>query len=173
MYETIATSPLITIAAAQGTAVGGGAGLVAACDFAVVADDFRLGYPEVHRGLVAALVTTLLRRQLEDRKVRELTLLGQTVDASSAYELGLVNRVAPAARLHESALELAREACKGAPGAISRTKKLLDELSPRPIAEELRRALEYHLAARGSAEAVEGVAAFLEKRPPKWGPRPD
>jgi methylglutaconyl-CoA hydratase len=173
MYEAVASSPLVTIAAAQGTAVGGGAGLLAACDFVVAADDFHVGFPEVHRGLVAALVTTLLRRQLDDRKVRELTILGQTVDADSALRIGLINRVVPVDRLTEASLELAREACKGAPGAIARTKKLLDALSVLPISEELARALEYHLTARHSAEAEEGVAAFLEKRPPRWGPRPE
>src|SRR5437764_4130680 len=116
MYRTIAISPLITIASAHGGAFGGGAGLLAACDLVVAAQDFRVGYPEVHRGLVAALVTTLLRRQLDDRKVRELTLLGQTVDADNALGLGLVNRVVPVDRLEEGSLELAREVCKGAPG---------------------------------------------------------
>jgi methylglutaconyl-CoA hydratase len=171
MYGAICATPLVTIAAAHGVAVGGGAGLVAACDFAVVSDDLRLGYPEVHRGLVAALVTTLLRRQLSDRGVRELVLLGQTVDAANALQTGLVNRVVPAQHLMESAMELAREALKGAPGAVARSKKLLDELSPRPIALELRRALDYHLTARSSPEAAEGVAAFLERRPPRWPAR--
>jgi methylglutaconyl-CoA hydratase len=171
MYQTVCATPLVTIAAAHGVAVGGGAGLVAACDFAVAADDLRLGYPEVHRGLTAALVTTLLRRQLNDRQVRELVLLGQTVDAASALELGLVNRVVPAARLLEAARELAVEASRGAPGAITRSKKLLDDLSHRPVSLELERALAYHLSARSSPEAREGVAAFLEKRPPRWPPR--
>src|SRR4051794_17764813 len=60
MYRAIATSPLVTIASAHGAAMGGGAGILAACDFVVGATDLRLGYPEVHRGLVAALVTVLL-----------------------------------------------------------------------------------------------------------------
>ena len=68
-------------------------------------------------------------------------------------------------------MELAREACKGAPGAIARSKKLLDALAVRPISLELNRSIEYHLAARNSTEAKEGVAAFLEKRAPRWGPR--
>jgi methylglutaconyl-CoA hydratase len=173
LYEAVATSPLVTIAAAHGAAMGGGAGLIAACDFAVAADDLRLGYPEVHRGLVAALVTCLLRRQMNDRVVRELILLGQTIDGSSALAMGLVRRVVPAARLAEDAMKLAREAARGAPGAIARTKVLLDELAPRPIREDLRRALAHHLAARQSAEGTEGMAAFREKREPRWGPRDD
>jgi methylglutaconyl-CoA hydratase len=166
-YRAICTSPLVTIAAAHGAAMGGGAGLVAACDLAIAADDLRLAYPEVHRGLVAALVTCLLRRQLHDRQIRELTLLGQAVSAERALQLGLINRVVPRATLDDAAAALAAEARRGAPGAIARTKTLLDQLDP--IAPLLDHALEFHLQARNSDEAKEGIAAFMEKRPPKWG----
>src|SRR5205814_1356013 len=129
MYRAIATSALITIASAQGGAFGGGAGLLAACDIVVGAPDLRIGYPEVHRGLVAALVTTLLRRQLGERIVRELVLLGQTVDTTRALQLGLINRIGA----FDDALSLAREACAGAPGAIARSERLLEWLSVRNI----------------------------------------
>ncbi|HEX4794404.1 MAG TPA: enoyl-CoA hydratase-related protein [Humisphaera sp.] len=171
MYEAVGSSPLVTIAAVQGAAMGGGAGLLAACDLVVAADDLRLSYPEVKRGLIAALVTCLLRRQLSDRRARELILLGQTIDAARALELGLVSRVVVAAALNDEAMSLAREACGGAPGAIARTKRLLDELSARPLVDDLRIALGHHLAARESSEAAEGMAAFMEKRAPKWKPR--
>ncbi len=168
LYESVCASPAITIAAAHGAAMGGGAGLVAACDFAVADESLRLAYPEVKRGLVAALVTCLLRRQVSDRAVRELVLLGETIEAGRALELGLINRIAPAGKVDESALGLARQALRGAPGAIGRTKRLLDELASRPLAEDLERAMKYHLEARQSAEAAEGLAAFRDKRAPKW-----
>jgi methylglutaconyl-CoA hydratase len=168
MYEAIANSPLATIAAARGAAMGGGAGIIAACDFAVVADDFRLSYPEVHRGLVAALVTCLLRRQITDRSVRELVLLGQTVNAQESLQRGLVTKVVAGEQLDHQTGEIACQVCKGAPGAIARTKRLLDDLSGRPITAELQIALRYHLEARNSAEATEGIKAFLEKRAPQW-----
>jgi methylglutaconyl-CoA hydratase len=171
MYEALCDSPLVTIAAAHGSAVGGGAGIVLASDFVLAAEDLKLGFPEVHRGLVAALVTTLLRRQVSDRAARELVLLGQTIDADRAVALGLVNRIVPADRVVDEALSLARQVCIGAPNAIVRSKHLLDELSPRPIRDELRRALRHHLQQRNSAEAQEGTRAFVEKRFPKWGPR--
>jgi methylglutaconyl-CoA hydratase len=171
MYEALCDSPLVTIAAAQGSAVGGGAGIVLACDLVVAANDLKLGFPEVHRGLVAALVTTLLRRQVNDRAARELVLLGQTLDAATAVSLGLANRVVPIDGLVDEALGLARQVCIGAPNAIVRSKHLLDELSGRPIRDELRRALRYHLQQRNSSEAQEGMAAFVEKRFPKWAPR--
>jgi len=171
MFEAICTSSLVTIAAAHGAAIGGGAGLVMACDFVVAADDLKLGFPEVHRGLVAALVTAILQRQVADRAARELVLLGQTIDAERARQIGLVNRVVPAEQIMDTALDLARQVCRGAPGAVVRSKRLLDELSPHPIRQELRRAIRYHLEARNSAEAEEGLRAFIEKRPPNWGAR--
>jgi methylglutaconyl-CoA hydratase len=169
LYRAICASPLVTIAAAYGAALGGGAGLIAACDFAIAADDLRLGYPEVHRGLVAAVVTCLLRRQLSDRQIRELILLGQTLTADQSLALGLVSRTVPAASLDDAARQLAREVSQGAPGAIARTKELLNRLHP--IDEEIALALDVHRQARNSAEAQEGIAAFLEKRPPRWGDR--
>jgi methylglutaconyl-CoA hydratase len=172
LYETLGTSPLITIAAAHGAAMGGGAGILAACDFVVAADDLSLAYPEVRRGLVAALVTCLLRRQLSDRQVRELILLSASLSATEALAFGLVRQVVAPAQLEEAALDLAQKAIQGAPGAIARTKKLLDATAPRPLREDLRIAMMYHIAARESSEAAEGISAFREKRRPSWGPRP-
>lgn len=168
MYAAIGNSPLITIAAARGAAMGGGAGLLAACDFVVAGDDLKIAYPEVRRGLVAALVTCLLRRRSNDGAVRELILLGQNVEAPRALALGLVSQVVPVPDLSKSAVELAREASRGAPGAIARTKRLLDDLAARPLQEDLELALRVHLSARNSAEAAEGIAAFNEKREPRW-----
>lgn len=172
LYESIVRSPLVTIAVAQGAAFGGGAGLVAACDLAVGADDLRIGFPEVRRGLVAALVTCLLRRHVNDRILRELILLGQTLAAERAAALGLIARVVPANQLATASLDLANEACLAAPGAVARTKRLLEDLAARPIEEDLARALAYHVEARHSAEAAEGIAAFFEKRQPRWGIQP-
>jgi methylglutaconyl-CoA hydratase len=168
LYLCIAHSPLITIASAQGGALGGGAGLIAACDLAIAADDLRIGFPEVHRGLVAGLVTVLLRRQLGERDVRDLILMGRTIDSAVAKSLGLVQQIVKPQNLIESTLDLARSACDGAPGAIARTKRLLDELSARPLTADIERALQDHLAARNSAEAAEGIAAFREHRKPNW-----
>ena len=171
LYEAVCLSPLVTIAAAHGTAAGGGAGLVMACDFVVASEDFKLAFPEVHRGLVAALVTALLRRQVSDRITRELALLGGSLESRRAAELGLANRIVSRTRLLDEALELAQQVCLGAPNAIVRSKRLLDETSARPIRDELRGALRYHLEARNSTEAEEGMRAFVEKRKPRWGDR--
>ena len=171
LYEALGTSPLVTIAAAHGAAMGGGAGLLAACDFAVGTTNLHLGYPEVHRGLVAALVTCLLRRRLGDQAIRRLILLGQMLDGAEALMRGLIDQLATPDQLQPTAMDLARHSLKGAPGAIARTKQLLEHLAARSLRDDLNIALEFHLAARQSAEAAEGIAAFKEKRDPQWPPR--
>ncbi len=172
VYKSLVTSPLITIAAAQGSAIGGGVGLLSACDLAVASDDLQIGFPEVKRGLVAALVTVLVRRQVNERILRELILLGRTIHSTQAKSIGLVNQIIPPADLQAAARALAAQAVQSAPFAVARTKQLFDELSSRPISEELDRALRYHhVGAQDHAEADEGIAAYLEKREPRWPPR--
>ena len=166
---SLSTTRLVTIAVVHGAAIAGGAGLMSACDIAVAAADTRIGYPEPRRGLVAGLVMTFLRRQIRERDAREILLTGEILSAQRAREIGLLNRVAPSA---DAALEEARrlgEAVRqGGPQAVSRTKALLADLWHRPVKDDLDRALAAHLEARGSAEAAEGIAAYFDKRPPRW-----
>ncbi len=170
--EALATSRLLTIAAVQGAAVAGGAGLMAACDFAVATRDAKFGYPELRRGLVPALIMTFLRRQLRERDARELLLLGKLFPAEHALAIGLVNRLADGeAALAIEVQSLVSSLLQGAPDALSETKTLLRELWPSPVVADLDRAQAHHLAARDSAEAREGIAAFNAKRPPAWAPR--
>jgi methylglutaconyl-CoA hydratase len=171
VYRTIYQSPLVTIAAVHGAVMGGGIGLMAACDLALAADDTSIAFPEVRRGLVAALVTALVRRQVADRTLRELVLLGQTIPATQAMSIGLVNHVVPLHQLRDEASGLASYVVQGAPNAIVRTKRLLDGLFPRSISSELDYALQYHLQARDDAESAEGIAAFRQRRKPVWPPR--
>lgn len=169
LLETVHGSPLTTIAAVHGAAIAGGAGLMSACDFAVIADDVRIGYPEVRRGLLAGVVLTFLRRQLRERDARELLLLGEPIDAHRALEMGLVSRVVPFDAVMREARRIAVAAMKGAPMTAARTKRLLDQLWPRSVGQDVKLATDSHLDARDSAEAREGMAAFLEKREPRWG----
>jgi methylglutaconyl-CoA hydratase len=159
---------LITIAAVHGAAVAGGAGLMSACDFVVAAEGTKIGYPEARRGLVAGLVMTFLCRQVREREMRELLFTGELIDAFRAKEIGLVNRVVPVDDLMSEVQKFADSILQGAPGAITQTKKLIEELWPGSVKEDVELALKYHMRARESAEAREGIAAFNEKRPPKW-----
>lgn len=168
--QAVMTSPHVTIAAVKGAAIAGGAGLMLACDLSVVADDFKTGFPEVRRGLVAGLVMTFLRRKLDEVKARELVLLGELIGADEAKTAGMINRVVPADQVTNEAMRLARLALKGAPTAILRTKRLFDELYSLPVGQHVDHALNLHKAMRTSAEALEGLAAFDEKRLPSWDP---
>ncbi len=171
--RALSATRLVTIAAVHGAAIAGGAGLMSACDFAVAAEGTKLGYPEPRRGLVAGLVMTVLRRQLRERDARELLLTGELIDATRAQTIGLVNRVVPASELLNAAREYAAAVLHGGPEAVANTKKLFAELWHRPVQADLERALAFHLEARNSPEAKEGIAAFHEKRPPKWSAEGD
>jgi methylglutaconyl-CoA hydratase len=159
---------LVTIAAVHGAAVAGGAGIMSACDFVVAAEGTKIGYPEVRRGLVAGLVLTFLRRQVRERELRELLFGADLIDAQRAKEIGLVNRVVAANEVMNEAQKFAGLVLQGAPSAIMETKRLIDELWHTSVKDDVERALKYHMQARESAEAREGIAAFNEKRPPKW-----
>jgi methylglutaconyl-CoA hydratase len=169
--RALATSRLVTIAAVQGAAIAGGAGLMSACDLVVATRDARFGYPEARRGLVPALIMTFLRRQLRERDARELLLLGNLFGADHALAIGLINRIAPDASGLETEIgTLVSSLLQGGPRALAETKRLFTELWPAPLEADLQRAHAYHLSARNSAEAQEGIAAFNEKRPPDWAP---
>jgi methylglutaconyl-CoA hydratase len=141
---------------------------MSACDFVVAAEGTKIGYPEVRRGLVAGLVMTFLRRQTGERNMRELLLGSEPIDAERAKEIGLVNRVVSQHDLMNEALKFAGSVLQGAPGAVTQTKRLIEELRGRSVKEDIDLALKYHMSARESAEAREGIAAFNEKRKPHW-----
>lgn len=163
---------LVTIAAVHGAAVAGGAGIMSACDFVVAAEGTKIGYPEVRRGLVAGLVMTFLRRQVRERDIRELLLGSELIAAERAREIGLVNRVVAPDALMSETQKFADSVLQGAPSALVQTKRLIEELWSSSVKEDVDLALKYHVQARESDEAREGITAFNEKRPPKWASRP-
>ncbi len=165
---TLNQTRLITIAVVHGAAVAGGAGIMSACDFVVAAERTKIGYPEVRRGLVAGLVMTFLRRQLRERDLRELVLASELIDAERAKEIGLVNRVVPPNDLENETKKIVDAILQGAPEAVTNTKRLIEEPWSTSVKQDVDLALKHHMQARESAEAKEGIAAFNEKRPPKW-----
>jgi len=164
----IGQTRVVTIAAVHGAAVAGGAGIMSACDFVVAAEGTKIGYPEVRRGLVAGLVMTFLRRQVGERNMRELLFGAELIDAARAKEIGLVNRVVAPNDVMSEAQRFAESVLQGAPGALTQTKRLVEELWWRSVKEDVDLALRYHMKARESDEAREGIAAFNEKRKPNW-----
>lgn len=166
LIQQVHQFPRPIVAALNGPALGGGAGLATACDLVVADEGAEIGYPEVRRGLVAAIVLHDLVRQVGDRRARELLLTGEPIDAPTAERWGLVNAVAPAGHALEGAIELARGLVPSAPLALSTIKRLLDEATDRPA--DLRGAAAISASVRVGDEAAEGMRAFLEKRPPRW-----
>lgn len=158
------------IAAVNGLALGGGLEIVLACDLAVAADHARFGLPEPRVGL-AAIEGGLQRlaRQLPRKQANQLLLTGAPVDAAMALRFGLVNQVVPAAGLMAAALGYARDIIACSPLALATTQALVEEtlrtpdigappLWDSPAVARLWR----------SDDALEGLAAFAEKRPPRW-----
>jgi methylglutaconyl-CoA hydratase len=167
LLELIFTLSKPTIAVLNGPAVAGGAGLMTVCDLAIADPAAKIGYPEVKRGLVAAMVMPHLLRLVGERGARELLLTGKLIDAHEALRIGLINAVAsPPQSALDLALAWASELTECAPKAVSVTKRLLWECSSGSIAPAgLTRE---SAQARLHIEAKEGLRAFLEKRPIPW-----
>jgi methylglutaconyl-CoA hydratase len=168
LYELIYALPKPTVAAVNGAAVAGGAGLVTVCDLALAVPVAKLGYPEVRRGLVAAMVMPHLLRHVGERLARYLLLTGEVIDAAEACRAELVNAVVPAADLMDRALAWARSLAEGGPQALANTKAILQRLSHQAASvEETARA---SAAPRLTEECRQGLEAFFAKRPAPWVP---
>ncbi|MFM8275051.1 MAG: enoyl-CoA hydratase/isomerase family protein [Gemmata sp.] len=168
LYELIYTLPKPTIAAVNGPAVAGGAGLVTVCDLAVSVPDAKFGYPEVRRGLVAAMVLPHLLRLVGERTARWLLLSGELVDGITALRFGLVNQVTAAENLLATADAWVRSLCEGGPQALATTKDLLRRCSRQAVAtDELAKA---SAEPRLTDECRHGLAAFFDKKPAPWLP---
>jgi methylglutaconyl-CoA hydratase len=168
LYDLIYTLPKPTIAAVNGPAVAGGAGLVTVCDLAVAVPEARLGYPEVRRGLVAAMVMPHLLRHVGERTARWLLLTGELIDAAEAVRVGMINAVAPAAELLERAWAWARALAEGGPNALARTKELLHRFSRQAMS--VAEAAQASAAPRLTEECRQGLEAFFARRPVPWAP---
>ena len=171
-FDGVLGSPdrLPIVAAVAANAVGGGFELMLKCDMAVAATGVVFALPEVGRGMVPGGGATLLPARVPIAIAMELAVLGEPMAVDRAYELGLVNRVVPASEVVETAVGLAHRIGENAPGAVAATRRLLwttfyegatvswQELRSGGQGEDPRRA----------AEAAEGLAAFTEKRKPRW-----
>jgi len=164
--------PLPTLAALPGHTIGGGLELALACDLRVAAEGIQLGMPPAKLGLVYS--HTGVRRFIDAvgaARTRELFLLGRYIDAPTALQWGLVNRVAPAPELEPVSLELGLELAGNAPLAQAGNKRVIAALLeaegklPEQVAQQL---IELRRASFASEDMREGVRAFAEKRPARW-----
>jgi methylglutaconyl-CoA hydratase len=166
LYDRIYSLPKPTIAAINGPAVAGGAGLVTVCDLAVSVPGAKFGYPEVRRGLVAAMVLPHLLRHVGERAARYLLLTGELIEAEEAARVGLINQVVDASKLMDTALAWAKACAEGGPQALAATKDLLKRFSTQALSVE--EAAKASAAPRLGDECRAGLAAFFDKRPVPW-----
>ncbi|MEO8328929.1 MAG: enoyl-CoA hydratase-related protein [Candidatus Nanopelagicales bacterium] len=160
--------PKPLVARVQGPVMGGGNGLLAACDVVVASTAATFAFREVRVGVVPAVIAVALQERLAPGSARELMLTGRTFDAAYAHQIGLVHLVVGPDTLDASVREVVAELAAGAPLAQAATKRLLLELATSTRAEQYARAAEISAAHFDSDEAREGMAAFREKRRPDW-----
>ena len=171
MFHIIARCPTPTIALVNGAAMGGGLGLVAACDMALASSSAFFAASEVRLGLIPSTIAPYVVRAIGPRQSGRLFVTGERIDAAYALRIGLVHEVAERDQLEAQLLAIVEKILAGAPGAQSAAKRMIEAVVDRPITRELMEETAVAIADRRSdPEAVEGLSAFLEKRKPDWVP---
>jgi len=157
------------VAAIHGFCLGGGLELAMCCDIRVAAEDAQLGQPEIKLGLIpGGGGTQRLPRLVGLGRAMLLNMTGDFIDARTAYEWGLVERVVPKAELLETAVGIGRSISQRSPVAVSVLRELARTTRDLPLEEGLRREADGFRRCLASEDGAEGVAAFLEKREPQF-----
>ena len=152
----------------NGACVAGGMGLLALCDLAIAAEHARFGLPEVKVGVFPMQVLVFLRSQIGARHVNELCLTGELISAARAYEIGLANYVVPFEQLDARVESLLDRLAGMSPVALRRGKYAIAAMERMPFAEAIAFAETLITVTSLTSDATEGLAAFNEKRPPRW-----
>jgi methylglutaconyl-CoA hydratase len=158
-----------TVARVQGAAYGGGVGLVACCDIAVAATPASFSLSEVRLGLIPSVISPYVIAVIGERAARRYFLTAERFDAREAFRIGLVHEVVESSALDEAIARITAELLKGGPQAQAAAKRLIADVSRRPMDDALAAETAKRIAEiRSGDEGREGVAAFLEKRKPDW-----
>lgn len=168
MFRAIDECPKPVISKVRGAALGGGSGLVACCDIVVAADGTQFGFTEVRLGIVPANISTFVLPKIGARAARRYFLTGERFDAARAREMGLVHEVVADAALDGTVELLVGELLKCGPEAVATAKEIIREGLARPRDEAIEYTIRTIARVRVSPEGQEGLAAFLDKRKPRW-----
>jgi methylglutaconyl-CoA hydratase len=168
LLQNIFSQPKPTIAQVNGTAIGGGNGLLSACDIALASDKAVFGLSEVKIGLVPAAISPYVIRKIGESKAMEYFLTGKRITASKAVEIGLVNDVFPKDELDEEVNKLAQLLLTSGPEAIAHCKELVFNVPGMSLNEAKEYTAKMIANLRISKEGQEGMTAFFEKRKPEW-----
>jgi methylglutaconyl-CoA hydratase len=168
ILKTIWRSPKPVIARIGGPTRAGGIGLIAACDMAVAVEEATFAFSEVRLGLIPAIISVVVLPKLGVTKGMELFLTGETFDATEAARFGLLNAAVPAKQLDETVDRYVASILKGAPGALWGCKRLVREVPGMTLDDAFAQTSEWTAEYFGSEEALEGMTAFAQKRPPRW-----
>jgi methylglutaconyl-CoA hydratase len=161
LFEEMRSLPKPVIALVQGRALAGGAGLATACDLLLAGKSARLGYPEIQRGFVPAMVTTLLRRLTGEKMALDLILTGRVLSANEARVAGLVTRVIPDAQLEREGTEVAAALVAASASALALTKRLFYELDGKSLHEGIELGARVNAVARSTPDFREALVRFL------------
>ncbi|HPG32450.1 MAG TPA: enoyl-CoA hydratase-related protein [Lentimicrobium sp.] len=168
-FYTIYNSPKPTIAVVHGAAIGGANGLLSACDMAICDDETTFSLSEVKIGIVPACISPYVIKRVGEYGARELMLTGRRINGQEAAHFRLVNKSLPAHELDQYLSDLVALLMSSGPIAMTQCKTLIDQVANKINLEEALRFTAKMIAEiRSSDEGQEGMAAFLEKRKPKW-----
>jgi methylglutaconyl-CoA hydratase len=169
LMSTLDRLPKPTVARVHGSVFAGGLGLVACCDIAVAEQDTIFCVSEARLGLVPAVISPYLIRAIGARMARRYFLTAERFSAAQAYRIGLVHEVVTVAELDAKVAVIVAALLEGGPRSQARSKRLISEVAERPVEQPVIDITVRTIAeARASEEARDGLAAFFEKRKPKW-----
>ncbi|AQR62406.1 enoyl-CoA hydratase [Brevundimonas sp. LM2] len=169
MLKALHDIPALTVALVEGAAMGGGAGLVCACDMAVAIEGTRFAFSEVKLGLIPATIAPYVVEAVGARRARQLFMTANIFDADYAAHAGIIDMVLPEGSMDEFISMLTDSLTQNAPGAMGEAKRLINDVVGQKIDRGLMEETAKRIArARVSEEGQEGVRAFLDKRAPRW-----